>query len=192
MRNATSSDGEYLPSSMALTVCRVTPILSASSCCVISLRSKRSRRMLLTMVFAMSRVAAGKDDLRAESNQQRGDDRSHHAVGHQETVGARQMHPDADRQKRADEQDVERDSRRSQVDQMFAFVFRRPGFFGGLNGDRDVQGDFKRDKRGEGPPDVDHRVVARVEELDLNDVPAVQTAEDQKTEKRNPRAFLSK
>src|SRR2546425_1100916 len=41
MRNATSSDGEYLPSSIAFTVCRVTPILSASSCCVISRRSNR-------------------------------------------------------------------------------------------------------------------------------------------------------
>jgi hypothetical protein len=34
--NATSSEGKYLPPSIAFTVWRVTPTRSASSCCVIS------------------------------------------------------------------------------------------------------------------------------------------------------------
>src|SRR5688572_3978903 len=50
MRNATSSDGEYLPASIALIVCRVTPTSSARSCCVISLRSNRNRRIVLLIV----------------------------------------------------------------------------------------------------------------------------------------------
>ena len=45
IRKATSSDGEYLPSSMAFTVWRVTPIRWASSRCVISSRSNRKRRI---------------------------------------------------------------------------------------------------------------------------------------------------
>ena len=47
MRKASSSVGEYFPFSMAIIVCLVTPVLSASSCCVISFASKRSFLMLL-------------------------------------------------------------------------------------------------------------------------------------------------
>ena len=41
--NATSSDGEYFPCSIAMTVCRVTPMRSARSACVISPASNRPR-----------------------------------------------------------------------------------------------------------------------------------------------------
>src|SRR6478736_7580805 len=55
MRKATSSEGEYLPASMALMVWRVTPTRSPSACCVISPCAKRSWRMeLVTRVGAMS------------------------------------------------------------------------------------------------------------------------------------------
>src|SRR5690606_19237413 len=47
IRKATSSDGEYRPCSMAITVCRVTPTRSASSAWVISPWAKRRARMLL-------------------------------------------------------------------------------------------------------------------------------------------------
>jgi hypothetical protein len=46
---ATSSEGEYLLPSMAFTVCRVTPIRSASSCCVIPPRADLRARMSLLM-----------------------------------------------------------------------------------------------------------------------------------------------
>src|SRR4029079_16075393 len=64
MRKATSSDGEYFASSMAFTVCRVTPIRSARSACVISAWSKRRRRMSLRMgTSAMSRILPEVHDL---------------------------------------------------------------------------------------------------------------------------------
>src|SRR3546814_10966073 len=47
MRKATSSEGEYLPCSIAAIVWRVTPTRSPSSPCVISPARKRSRRMSL-------------------------------------------------------------------------------------------------------------------------------------------------
>ena len=43
IRNASPSEGVYLPLSMAMMVCRVTPTRPASSSCVISLCSKRKR-----------------------------------------------------------------------------------------------------------------------------------------------------
>src|SRR3546814_19827284 len=47
MRKATSSEGEYLPCSIAAIVWRVTPTRSPSSPCVISPARKRSVRMSL-------------------------------------------------------------------------------------------------------------------------------------------------
>src|SRR3989442_10920346 len=101
MRNATSSDGEYLPSSIAFTVCLVTPILSASSCCVISLRSKRSRRMLFWIAFAISRVPAIEHDLGGEAHEQGDQDCAHHARRH--VIAVEVDVERADRRKGADE-----------------------------------------------------------------------------------------
>src|SRR5262249_102120 len=122
MRKATSSDGEYLFSSIALTVWRVTPILSASSCCVISLWSKRSRRILFWMVFGMSRVPAVERDLRGEPGNQRREDRAHQQLSHREAGGAGQMQPESEREERAGQQHIERHARGPDVDQPFALV----------------------------------------------------------------------
>jgi hypothetical protein len=45
IRKAISSDGEYRPCSMAMTVCRVTPMRSARSAWVISSLANRKARM---------------------------------------------------------------------------------------------------------------------------------------------------
>src|SRR3972149_2381824 len=49
IRNASSSEGECLPASTAMMVCRETPAFSASSCWVISLAKNRSLRMLFVI-----------------------------------------------------------------------------------------------------------------------------------------------
>ena len=49
IRNASSSEGEYLPASMAMMVCREAPAFSASSCWVISLAKNRNFRMLFVI-----------------------------------------------------------------------------------------------------------------------------------------------
>src|SRR5690606_1011656 len=58
--NAISRDGEYLPFSIAMTVCRVTPIRSASSAWVISSWAKRKERIaLVTLVRRPTPTALG-------------------------------------------------------------------------------------------------------------------------------------
>ena len=47
IRKATSNDGEYLLPSIALMVCRVTPMRLASSCCVISPLMEAQRAYLV-------------------------------------------------------------------------------------------------------------------------------------------------
>ena len=60
IRNASSSDGEYLPASMEMMVCLEAPAFSASSCWVISFAKNRNLRMLfvianfLGMVYTLS------------------------------------------------------------------------------------------------------------------------------------------
>src|SRR5258708_9776672 len=107
MRNATSSEGEYFPSSMAFTVWRVTPMRSASACCVISLCSKRSRRMWLLMGLALiSGATTVVVELRAVAGQLRHPDGKKDAVREHPGTGTRVDR--ADRQESAHQQHVER------------------------------------------------------------------------------------
>src|ERR687892_601491 len=54
IRKAISSDGEYRPCSMAMTVCRVTPIRSASSAWVISPWANRRARIELETLVGLT------------------------------------------------------------------------------------------------------------------------------------------
>src|ERR1700740_1246080 len=78
MRKAASKEGEYFPSSMAFTVWRVTLIFSASSCCVISPCSKRSRLISLRIAPisgttpVLDDLACGAHDLGGHQNEQKG------------------------------------------------------------------------------------------------------------------------
>src|ERR1700758_3197141 len=78
MRKAASSVGEYFPCSIAFTVWRVRLIFSASSCCVISPCSKRSRLISLRITPmsgttpVLDDLAAGAHHLGCHKNEQQG------------------------------------------------------------------------------------------------------------------------
>ncbi len=57
IRKASSSEGKYFAASTAMIVCRVTPTVSASFCCVISPVSKR-RRLIWLLMRSFSILAA--------------------------------------------------------------------------------------------------------------------------------------
>src|SRR5882672_1277754 len=142
MRNATSSEGEYFPSSMAFTVWRVTPMRSASACCVISRCSKRSRRMWLLMGPApMSGATTVVVELRAVPGQLRHPDGKQYAMREQPGAGADVDR--ADRQECTDQQHVERGPRRAQLDQPFPLVNWRPRFARRAKGDHSVGDDLQ-------------------------------------------------
>src|SRR5688572_808046 len=89
IRNATSSDGEYLPASIALIVCRVTPTRSARSCCVISLCSKRSLRIVFVMaVCVTSDSPPVVHEARGVIHDLRKNERQKDAIEHADLVGA--------------------------------------------------------------------------------------------------------
>src|SRR4051794_13959766 len=124
MRKATSRDGEYLPSSMAFTVCLVTPILSASSCWVISPRSKRSRRIVFRILVSTSGVAAVQHNLSGELDCFGTHDGEENGLHHQPEVIV--LVPQAqvngpDRSERAHDQHIERRTRCLELDQLLAF-----------------------------------------------------------------------
>src|SRR3982751_2230441 len=85
MRKAASSDGEYLPCSMAAMVCRVMPMRSANSAWVISLCSKRSLRMLLAIggdLLMPPATQAKIDDLADGADHLRQNHRDYRYVSH--------------------------------------------------------------------------------------------------------------
>src|SRR5688572_6027145 len=123
MRNATSSDGEYLPASMALTVWRVTPTFSARSWCVISPCSKRSRRMeLVTVVGATSGPAPVVHDARHMLHDLREHERHEHGHAHCDGACTGQMQRHEDAEERAQGKGVIGDADGLQVDELFALV----------------------------------------------------------------------
>src|SRR5271170_5046306 len=124
--NAASSDGEYFPSSIALTVWRVTSILSANSCCVISPCSKRSRLISFRMV-TISGAAPILDDLTACA-QQLGRHKN------EKQVVCVEDNRWIECAKKAGERDARREARvsdpgGSEFDQFLAFISRRLCFF---------------------------------------------------------------
>src|SRR5215469_2294820 len=98
MRNAASSEGEYLPASMAATVWRVMPMRSASSAWVISPRSKRRRRIWLEIgTLKTSEPPPEHDDLR-HRHHQAGDHQIEQSQAHQLVPGGvEQVERDAER-----------------------------------------------------------------------------------------------
>jgi len=69
IRNAVSRDGEYLPSSIAFSVWRVTPTTWASSCCVISSCSNLRRRIWLLMGQSLMPCPVGAGEPRCSTSQ---------------------------------------------------------------------------------------------------------------------------
>src|SRR5256885_1246228 len=141
------------------------------------------------MVFRMSRVAAVERDLRRELHQLGDDDRAEHGVGHPKAIEIQVE--GANRQPRAGHEDVERDPRGFEVDELLAFVSRRSRLFRIAHGDGDVEDDFGENERADEREEGDHRVAfARVVDLDPDDVSKPEAAEQQHAAEGYPGAFF--
>jgi hypothetical protein len=77
MRNAVSSVGEYFPASIAAMVCRVKPMRSPSSACVISFDKKRINRRLFRSRFLAIQASTVHRDDQSMSYDFSDDDRQH-------------------------------------------------------------------------------------------------------------------
>src|SRR5262245_24180865 len=108
---------------MALTVWRVTPMRSASCCCVISACLKRSSRMLFRIAHPpMSEAPAVEDNLTAEFDELGDHNREEHELRQCPHVHRKVQCENRD--DRASEQDVEGHTRRPQIDEIVALVAR--------------------------------------------------------------------
>src|SRR6185503_11635754 len=109
---------------MAFTVCRVTPIFSANSCCVISPCSNRRRRISLRMT-PMSGATPVLDDLATAAHRLGGHENEQQGVRVEDERGI-------ERSEKAGKRDARRqsgigDAHRPELDQFVALVARRLG-----------------------------------------------------------------